>query len=183
MGNNTMMPYVLAAAFGAISGLRTFAAPAFLSHWLSRDGRKHTEDTAERLLSSETASRATKLFAAGELMMDKLPGVRDRTAPNHLLARMVSGALVGAVAASYQGGRRDLGAVVGALAAVISAHGGLYLRKTLSQRLSLPDTLVGLMEDGVMVGAGVGLLQSMHPGASRARRQITPVSAELKSAA
>jgi uncharacterized membrane protein len=103
----------------------------------------------------------TRLFAAGELIYDKVPGVPSRVAPKLLVGRVAAGALIGAAVANRTGRSRASSAVLGGLIAFASAHFTSRMRRALSERM--PATLAALVEDGIVVGtaaAGAALLRS-----------------------
>jgi uncharacterized membrane protein len=151
---------------GLIAGLRAAIAPAVLSHYLA--GHPHDSLPSQlSFLSSQPAARVLKIAAAAELVVDKLPRIPPRTYLPALGMRMASGSLVGAAVAG--GSRRRLlgGALLGSLAAAAGAYGGLALRTWARRRFSLPDTLVGAVEDAIAVGAGVGLGAQIDPSKGR----------------
>ena len=110
-------------------------------------------------------SRATKLWALGELVFDKLPNIPDRIDARLLAGRIVAGAFVGAVVGGRAGTGRAESAIAGALTALASAHVSYRMRRALSRLL--PPTAAGLVEDAfVLTGAAAGasMLQSRrHP--------------------
>ncbi len=146
----TFLPAVLCA--GLIAGLRSMSAPAAVSAALS-----HEHALAAR------AAPALRALAAGEMLADKLPFMPVRTAPVALAGRVLLGALSGAaLAAAY---RRSLlvGALLAGATAIPSSYAGLALRSAAVQRLGLPDPLVALLEDALVVAAGHALRQGPGP--------------------
>lgn len=138
------LPAVLGA--GLIAGLRSLSAPAAVSAAL----------TDEFAIAAEVTP-ALRALAAGEMLADKLPFMPSRTAPLPLAGRALFGALAGmALAAAY---RRNLlaGALLAGGAAIASSYAGLALRSSASRRLGVPDQLVALVEDAVVVAAGRAL--------------------------
>ena len=92
--------------FAAIAGMRSMSAPALLSHYLTRNPSWLLLSSPLRVLQKPLVARGFKLAAAGEMVMDKLPGTPDRIAPPVLLGRLLSGALVGAIYPSPSRPRR-----------------------------------------------------------------------------
>lgn len=134
-----------AVALGAVCGARTFAAPG-MAALRGRYGR--------------SALRTGLLVAAGgELVADKLPAVPARTAPPALLGRLVSGAAVGATDGGRMGLRVQRGvlAAAGALAAGFSAHATGRLRAVLGEATRVPDPVLGLLEDVVVLALAAQL--------------------------
>jgi uncharacterized membrane protein len=120
-----------AAILGAVSGVRTFTAPAALA----LRGR----------LGRGPIGRAVPLLAVGELIADKLPFIPPRSDPPSLLGRVASGTAVGALVA----GPRGAGA--GAAGAAATTYASERLRGALGERLPLSDPLLGLAEDALAV--------------------------------
>lgn len=142
-------PPTRAVALGVVCGVRTFAAPGVAA----LRGRYGSGGLRTGLL----------VVAGGELVADKLPAVPARTAPPALLGRLASGAAMGAT----DGGRvglasaRGLPAAAGALGAGLSAYATQRLRAVLGEATSLPDPVLGLLEDLVVL---VLTLQIMRCG-------------------
>ena len=93
------------------------------------------------------------LFAAGELVVDKLPNIQPRIAAPSLVGRVVAGALIGAVVARRAGGNAFATAAVGGLAGFVSAHATYHLRRALMERL--PALEAALVEDAMVVAVAV----------------------------
>lgn len=145
----TFLPAVLGA--GLIAGLRSLSAPAAVS----------TALTEQHALAAQLAP-ALRVLAGGEMLIDKMPFMPARTAPVALAGRVLLGALAGmALAAAY---RRSLlaGALLAGGTAILSSYAGLALRSTATQRLGIPDPLVALAEDAIVVAAGRALTAEMH---------------------
>jgi uncharacterized membrane protein len=139
--------------------MRTMSAPALLSHHLStRDGA--ADGLEDNLLASPRAAAVFRILAAGEIVADKLPFMPARTSLPSLLARIGSGALVGATVCAAKKESPSIGAVVGAAAAVASAFTMLYLRRKAGRELKLPDPVVALAEDAIAIGGGLSVLNS-----------------------
>jgi uncharacterized membrane protein len=159
MNSRRATAYAQAAGLGAVSGMRTMSAPALLSHHLStRDGA--ADGLEDNLLASPRAAAVFRILAAGEIVADKLPFMPARTSLPSLLARIGSGALVGATVCAAKKESPSIGAVVGAAAAVASAFTMLYLRRKAGRELKLPDPVVALAEDAIAIGGGLSVLNS-----------------------
>jgi uncharacterized membrane protein len=120
-------------ALGTMSGMRSMAGPAALT--LERGG---------------VLKRVVPLFAAGEMIADKLPFMGDRIDPLPLAGRAAMGALVGGVIAREENGSVAAGALIGAAAAVVVAHVAYQIRK----RLPVSTAVGGVLEDGIVFGIG-----------------------------
>lgn len=150
--NNTLSK---ALAFGALAGMRSLAAPTVLSHFLSKDGSNALQNTPLSFLGNNTVAMALKGLAVSEMMGDKVPGVPDRIEAPSLIMRSGSGALAGA--AVYLMNRKSWaeGAAIGAAAAIAATYGSFYLRKTLCEKTSLADPILGAIEDALVIGSGM----------------------------
>jgi len=85
------------------------------------------------------------IFAIGELINDKLPNTPSRKVPPQFIARIVSGALVGAaVGAASQ--MLAAGLVAGAIGAVAGTLGGAAVRGALGRSFG-KDLPAALIED------------------------------------
>ncbi len=144
---------------GAITGLRSTAGPATLSRSVA-DGRvEGLEGTPFAILGSPRVSTALRLMEIGEMVVDKLPVTPSRTSPPPLLGRMASGGLVGAALFASEDRRSLVGGALGAAAALASAYAGERLRLQASEKLGVPDPIVALLEDGLVLLAGSRLLR------------------------
>ena len=148
-----------ALGLGAISGLRSLSGPAFVSRAASR-GYLNLEGTSLAFLGSPRLSKALLVMALGELVGDKLPATPSRTALPALLGRAVSGALVGAAMFTSDGRSAATGAAIGSSAAVAAAFAGEQLRALAGENTGLPDPVVALVEDAVVLFGGSRLLRS-----------------------
>ena len=151
--------------FAALAGMRSMSAPAFLSHYLSRNPSWFLLSSPLRVLQKPLVARGFKLAAAGEMVMDKLPSTPDRIAPPVLLGRLLSGALVGAAVYKSREGSAAAGAVVGGLGAVVATFVSYVLRKGISARANWPiaAVAVGVGEDALVLGSGAALVRA-QPG-------------------
>jgi uncharacterized membrane protein len=147
-----IFPAVLGA--GLIAGLRSFSAPAAVSAAL-----------AEQDVLAARLTPTLQVLAAGEMLADKLPIMPARTTPLALSGRVLTGAISGAALADAAGRSWITGALLAGAAAIASSYAALALRSELGQRLAVPDPLVALLEDAVVIVAGRTL-------AMRAAQQI-----------
>jgi uncharacterized membrane protein len=142
-----------ALGLGAISGLRSFSGPAFLSLAAS-SGRLDLDGSPLGFLGSKRLSLALKLMALGELVGDKASITPSRTSPPVLLWRAATGGFVGAASFVSEGRGATTGAALGSSAAVAMAAIGERLRALVGEKTGLPDPLVALAEDGVVILVG-----------------------------
>jgi uncharacterized membrane protein len=143
-------------ALGTVAGLRSMAAPALLSRAIRRGDLKAPNFPA---LGSPKVSTTLTLLMIGEMIGDKTPFVPSRTSVPPLLGRALSGALVGAVLFLDAERHPVSGAVLGGLFAVAAAYIGETLRAKGAEKLGVPDLILGLLEDGVVLFGGSRLLR------------------------
>jgi uncharacterized membrane protein len=121
----TAMALLLAFALGFVSGLRAFTAPAAL--FLARGG---------------IAGIVLAVLAVGELVGDMLPQMTSRTSPPALIARILSGGIVGWFISSAHSGSAIAGAIVGVVGALVGAYGGRAARAAAIERIgAIPSAL------------------------------------------
>jgi uncharacterized membrane protein len=142
------VPIARAAALGACTGARTFAASAMLA----LRGR----------LGGPRTRPVVLLLAAGELVGDKLPKTPPRTQPQQFAGRVVSGAFCGhRVAGPWGAGAAAVTAAASTLVcgrargAVVSATG-------------LPDPAVAVAEDLLAFGLAALATSSLEQTSSGA---------------
>jgi uncharacterized membrane protein len=121
-----------AALLGAATGMRTCSGVGALA--------------LRRRLGGPRIRLAIITSAAGELVVDKLPGVPPRIQPPQLAGRVGVGAFAGHRVAGLPG------AAAGAAAGLASAFVTYHARRLLSERLPVPDPVVGAAEDVLALG-------------------------------
>ncbi len=142
-----------ALALGAISGLRSASGPAFVGRAANR-GDMDLDGTPLAFFGSPRLSKALTLAQLGELIGDKLPRTPSRTAWPPIVGRAVSGGLVGAAAFLSEGRHPATGAILGSSASVAAAFAGENLRALVVKRIGLPDPVVAVAEDTVVLVVG-----------------------------
>ncbi|OGX82045.1 hypothetical protein BEN47_05320 [Hymenobacter lapidarius] len=149
--------------FATLAGMRSMSAPAFLSHYLSRQPHAGLAGSRLRFMQKPATATVLKVLAAGELVADKLPTTPDRTAPPVLLGRLLSGALVGAVWYRARHGSALSGGVLGGLTAIAATFVSYALRTGISEESGVPVALVGVGEDALVMAGGAALLSGQRP--------------------
>jgi uncharacterized membrane protein len=141
---------LVAAALGAVTGVRSTAGFTALAH----------AGTAPGLIT-----RITEFLASGELIADKAVNLPARTEPAPLIGR----AVLGAAAAGFYAHRHRAGLpgaiAIGAAAAVATTFAATRLRRLITTRTAVPDALVGLAEDAIVLAASTWIV-----GAASRRR-------------
>ncbi len=144
---------------GAIGGLRSMSAPAVVSRAVATGRLDNVEDTPFQMLGSRPVSTTLRVLQFGELLGDKLPMTPSRTAALPLLGRMASGAIAGTTLFASENRSSVLGGIIGAGAAVTSAFAGERLRALVAEKTGVPDPLLALLEDAVVLICGSRLLR------------------------
>ena len=144
---------------GAITGLRSTAGPAALSRAISSGRIESAGGRFFAVLGSTKVATVLTVCEVGELIGDKLPTTASRTSPPPLIGRALSGAIVGATLFASEGRSKVAGASLGAGAAVAAAYAGERLRARIGQQLGVPDGLVALLEDGIVLYSGHRLMR------------------------
>jgi uncharacterized membrane protein len=132
--------YVAAALLGVVAGLRTFTAPAVF--WLMR----HRSPVAYIL----------GLLALLEFAGDLSPRTPARTGAIGLSARVISGAFCGGAITAPAGHSLFLGALCGAIGAVVGAYAGLAVRvRAIALIGRIPAALI---EDFIAIAGAVAIV-------------------------
>ena len=146
--------YTSAAAIGAIAGMRAMSAPAVISQAV-RKGELAVEGSKLGFLNTSGALSVSALLAVGELIADKLPATPNRTDVGPLVVRTMSGGLSGAVIFSARKKSPWAGALVGALTAVGAAYAAFHLRRSIKEKLHVPDLVLAAAEDALVARGGL----------------------------
>jgi len=155
--------------FATLAGMRSMSAPAFLSHYLSRQPATGLAGSPLRFIQKPMTATVLKVVAAGEMVADKLPATPDRTAPPVLLGRLLSGALVGAAWYKSRHGSAWGGGLLGGLVAVGATFISYALRTGISKQSGVPSALVGVGEDALVLAGGAALLRGQRHAQSEWR--------------
>lgn len=156
---STAQPRIAALTLlAAASGARTFSGLAGVA-------RMHATESRPRIVHefNEKVAGATLACAVLEMMADKAPNIPDRVSPASLFGRVLAGAIVGAVLADGEAGRRRSYAIAGGLIAFASAHVTFRARRALSEEI--PGFAAGLVEDAAVAGAVVAATTLRRPRA------------------
>lgn len=139
---------------GCIAGARAMAAPALLINHFHHHPSSRLGHSKLGFMQHSAPALAGKFLMGGEFLGDKLPAAPNRIKPNLIVGRALSGLLVGATVYTSAGKRTATGALVGAAAAVASTYLTFFLRKQCGEACSVPDKLLGLAEDALVLRAG-----------------------------
>ena len=136
------MIYVLAILIGITAGLRAMTPLAAIS-WGAYLGWIDLSATPAAFLGNIIAVIIITLLAIGELVTDQLPNTPSRKVPMHFGARVVLGALTGAL---LMPGSWIIGALLGAVGAIIGTLAGAEVRASLAKAFGR-DLPAALIED------------------------------------
>ena len=143
-----MIIYLLAFAFGVVTGLRTMTVPAAIS-WAAHFRLIDLHGSWFAFLGNAWVPWLLTALAFGELVTDQLPSTPSRTVPIQFGARVVTGALAGAIV-TIGSGNWNAGAAAGVIGAVVGTLGGRAARAALAQRLGR-DRPAAFIEDAIAI--------------------------------
>ncbi len=151
MTDSTAIPLpVRSALLGLFSGGRSFSPLAVLA-LLHDDPSTDGDWKRWPVLRSSGARAGLVLGAIGELIGDVLPFTPSRTKPGPLIGRMTTGAIAGAAIGTLHGAdARRSGAALGAVGGLAGSFAGSLVRAA-GSKIGLPDLLVALLEDAVVL--------------------------------
>lgn len=140
------MMYALALLIGVAAGLRAVTPIAAIS-WAAWLGWIDLSATPLAFLGNIIAVIIITLLAIAELVSDQLPNTPSRKVPVQFGTRIVLGALAGALLmpASW-----IIGAILGAVGAVLGTLGGAELRARLARAFGR-DLPAALVEDAAAI--------------------------------
>ena len=147
---------LLSIAIGAVAGMRSMAAPAIIS----------------RRLAPKWLHYGLTVLAAGEMAADKTKYVPDRTDPLPLTGRIVMGSACAAVVAYSARGHVMGATALGGLAAAGSSFLFNRIRRAATSGRYMPDAVVALAEDALVLTAGQQIDSHMHLANGQSKRPI-----------
>ena len=124
----------LAFGIGVVAGLRSMTAPA-IAAWAAHLGWISVSGSHLAFMGSAWAVGIFTLGALAEFVADQLPTTPARTTAGPLAARIVMGSLTGACLGTAGGASLWLGALIGAIGAVVGGFGGYQAHVGLVQGL------------------------------------------------
>jgi uncharacterized membrane protein len=147
------MNYIFAFALGIgfAAGLRALTPPAVMA-WAAHLGWLNLNNSPLAFMGSTIAVIIFSLLAVFELISDLRPRTPKRTAPMPLVARILMGGLCGACICAASNQSLVIGAILGAIGAVIGAFAGYEIRRRLVAALNIKDIFIALPEDLLTIG-------------------------------
>ncbi len=147
----TLLAWLVAIPLlGGLTGLRTMMPIAVLC-WFSWIGHLDVYGSWAAWTGSGISVSVFTLLALGELIGDKLPKTPARTSAFPLIARIIFGGLVGAIAAKGLAGSPLEGAVLGGISAVAGAFLGFHVRQWLVKEKNCRDWYIASAEDALTI--------------------------------
>jgi uncharacterized membrane protein len=147
------MTLFFAFLIGLFAGLRSVTPPAAVAWAVHLGWLKLARPLS--LIGSLPAVIILSFFAVIEVMADKLPYTPNRTAPQKLLVRIVTGGFAGACVSLGGGRSAYAGAGLGVLGGIVGCFGGYYVRARLVNSLNQSDFTIALIEDLVAIGGSL----------------------------
>lgn len=144
------MIYVFMLLIGVAAGLRA-ATPLAAISWAAYLGWFSLAGTWAWWFGTIWVATVLTLLAIAELVSDQLPNTPSRKVPMQFGARVVVGAICGALLP----GNWIVGAILGAIGAVIGTLGGYEARKRLVAATGGKDLPIALLEDLVCIALSV----------------------------
>ncbi|WP_448699872.1 DUF4126 family protein [Mucilaginibacter sp. AW1-3] len=151
-------------ALGALSGMRSFTGLALTAYMLNRNPSRTLERShlPFKHLQSPAVANTIAVLALGELIGDKLPFTPNRTNALPLTGRVVSGAFTSATLLKAKNGNAVTGLILGGACALAATFASFYLRKAVTGHGKLSNVAAGLIEDGLVLGAGALLVSKFN---------------------
>jgi uncharacterized membrane protein len=141
----------LALGLGFTAGLRALTPPAIVA-WAAHLGWINLNNTPLAFMGSTIAAVIFSLLAVFELIGDLRPSTGKRTAAVPLIARILMGGLCGTCICAATKQSLIIGAILGAVGAVIGAFAGYEIRRRLVTAVNIRDIFVAPLEDLVTIG-------------------------------
>lgn len=149
------MALIHSILMGAVAGMRAMTPLAAVAN-AARLGQLPADNGAPPLLAHGLVSAGALAIAAGELAGDKMKSAPDRIVMVGMVARVTTGAIAGAALAPRE--QRELGALLGATAAVVAAYLTFDIRIRAMERYG--QTATGVVEDAIAVASAVLIARS-----------------------
>ncbi len=112
-------------------------------------------------MQSDKMALLLKVFAVGEFIGDKLPNTPNRIKTAGVAFRCLTGSLAGASIYKVSGNNAITGALLGSVAALGATYGSYFLRKEIVSSTHIFDPIIGAIEDALVIGAGIGLVETV----------------------
>jgi uncharacterized membrane protein len=148
-----------AITLGIATGMRTFTALAVVC-WVAYLGYLPVEGTWAFWTAKLASVIIFSALALGEYFGDTRAGAPSRTTLMPLVARLISGNLVGVIVATGLGQPKISGILLGTIGALIGTYGG-YRARMFGARIVGRDFPVALAESAVALGISMYAMQEI----------------------
>src|SRR5215831_8781285 len=146
--------FVFGLGIGFAAGLRSLTPPAVVA-WAAHLGWLNLSQSPFAFMGSIITAIILSLLAVFELIGDLRPSTQKRTAPVPLIARILMGGLCGACLSAASNQSLIIGAILGAVGAVMGAFAGYEIRRKLVTALNTKDAVIAVIEDFITIGLAI----------------------------
>lgn len=137
------------ALIGFAAGLRGLTPLAVVA-WCAYLGCINLDETPFSFMSSPTFVAVFSFLAIGEYVWDLLPDTPNRTAAPGLISRIFTGSFAAACLLAATNNNFAL-CILGGVAAIVGAIGGLQMRMRLGRSLGVNDAWIAIPEDVIAI--------------------------------
>jgi uncharacterized membrane protein len=155
---NSQRTLCLAAAAGAVCGMRSMTPAAFLARRLQRRSRSAT---VSNILTSPIASKVLGAFAAGEMIADKTPVVPARIEIPALIGRIGMAKLCAVAIAEQRKEGIILPAAISAFAAIAGTYASYHARRIMTHDAGITDAIVAVAEDCAVIYSSIAIANAV----------------------
>ncbi len=150
-----MNPFLIlsVALIGFAAGLRGLTPPAVVA-WCAYLGCINLAETQFSFMSSAISVAVFSFLAFGEYVWDLLPNTPNRTALPGLISRIITGSFAAACLLAASDNNFAF-CILGGIAAIAGAFGGLRLRTRLGKIFGVSDAWIAIPEDLIAIGISV----------------------------
>ena len=111
-------------------------------------------------MQSNRLATVLKVLAVGEFIVDKLPFTPPRIKPAGVTARIISGGFSAVIISKAKGNDLIVGVIFGSIGALTSTFAFYFIRKKVGEKINIYDPILGVIEDALIVSAGLELAKS-----------------------
>jgi uncharacterized membrane protein len=146
---------------GVAAGMRSMASPAIVGQLAKAGLVPEGGASPFGFLGRPGTTKTMAVLAIGEIIADKFPFMPKRTDKPAVFTRALSGAVSGAAICSAKKRSMWMGALLGAAGAIGATYGAYELRKWAGEHFDVPDGVIAIAEDALVVGCGMLVLSSL----------------------
>jgi uncharacterized membrane protein len=146
---------------GVVAGMRSMMPLAILAITMSRRPEIVPAAAPIQWFALRALAVIFGLAAIGEIIADKLPRTPNRTALGPFLARVASGAVVGAALVQIGHMNAWIGAGCGAVGAILGTFGAFHARRYAGRATGIRDPYIGALEDVLAIAIAGAVLAKL----------------------